>query len=134
MKNSKRSKEPRSPVFQARVEIIVWRPRDEDRRALRLVEEFVETASPNRESMVRAAITDAKLKMSKFCDLAGLEFEVDGAEFWAAGSRNYGPFADEPEWVPAVDDLPPGPERDAAIRALTYLPQDIREQIEIYQS
>lgn len=132
----------RPPVFKIRAEIIVWREKDEfslcgGRPTLRVLEELVVTTVPNREDMRSLVMSSVRGRIAHFfggIDSCDYSLEFEGCEFFAAKSRKYvgSIFEDEPEWVPAVEWLPEGGERDKAIRSLTYLPEDRREQFEIY--
>lgn len=140
-KGMTKKKAKRPPVFKIRAEVMIWRNKDEgslcgERPALLVVEELVATTVPNRQDMKSMVLSTVRGKLAHFFgDTSECQLDIHQADFLAAKSRNYGGtvFEDEPEWVPAVDQcLPDGAKRDEAIRSLTYLPWDLREQLEIY--
>ena len=140
-KGMTKKKAKRPPVFKIRAEVMIWRNKDEgslcgERPALLVVEELVATTVPNRQDMKSMVLSTVRGKLAHFFgNTSECQLDIHQADFLAAKSRNYGGtvFEDEPEWVPAVDQcLPDGAKRDEAIRSLTYLPYDRREQFEIY--
>lgn len=130
------AKQKRLPVFKIRAEVAVWLPADScPRPVLTLVEECLATTMANQSDMRTLLRATVKGKLAHFgLDTNQVDIEIDKSEFLAAQSRSYSGsiFDQEPKWVDAVTDLADGPDREKAIRALTYLPYDRVEQRTVY--
>lgn len=123
------------PVFKIKAVLIIWLSTKNvnERQFLRVVDEFVARTVANKEdlrALVRSSVSGTLAHLG-FRLPAGLEIEIEQSEFLAAKARHYDPF-EEPEWVDAVLYPANDTERDRAIRALTYLPDDLQEQLVVY--
>lgn len=133
----KKAKLERTPIFKLRGEVIVWRQADSmglffGRPTLRIVEEMSFLTVANRDDMRSMLLSAVKGKIAHF--FPGSEdfsIEIDSTNFFAAGSREWNSF-DEPAWIDAVTYTCNDLDREKAIRALTYLPENHDEQVAVY--
>lgn len=130
------AKKKRLPVFKIRAEVAVWCPADPcPRPVLMFVEECFATTMANESDMRTLVRATVKGKLAHFgIDTTKVDIDIEKSEFLSAQSRSYSgsAFDNEPNWVGAITDLRDGPDRDKAIRALTYLPYDAQEQRAVY--
>ena len=122
----------RPPVFKISAQIEVWLRDDPQRVSTVILYEEVVTANPNRRDMEAIARSAALARIGKLgVDTLKLDDQLLSVEFYAARSRTYftGSFEPEPHWIVAIDDLA---RKDQAIRDMTYLPYDLKEQREVY--
>lgn len=121
------------PVFKIRAVVSVWRPCEEIPRT---VLKFEEVRLGSNQEHMRAQVRDeVKFKLRHFgIALETVDIEIDESTYLAAQTRDYSGsiFDDEPAWVDAVTYTCNDLDREKAICALTYLPENYDEQVAVY--
>ena len=126
----------KKPIFKVCAELEIWISSDPTPRpSLRILEESISFTCLNRcdiKALVKSSVFGKLAKLG--VDTTKLDYQFMSADFLVSMPSNDF-LGYEPKWSKAYDGLAEpvnDSAREEAIKKLTYLPYDLKEQIAVY--